>query len=114
MEFPELPFLFVHSMFFNTLSQRNNGSFLINIYHAYAFVPLYTNQVCEFVHADSISLELIDYLSMCFYSVLKLLILVTNSINLQLHGFTLEANPEGGTLEASFSPDGQFVISGLL
>eukprot|EP00249_Psilotum_nudum_P006786 c20058_g1_i1 orf=75-1067(+) len=30
----------------------------------------------------------------------------------KLHGFTLEPNPEGGTLEASFSPDGQFVISG--
>lgn len=30
----------------------------------------------------------------------------------KLHGFTLEANPEGGVLEASFSPDGQFVISG--
>ncbi|KAH7387381.1 hypothetical protein KP509_16G020200 [Ceratopteris richardii] len=30
----------------------------------------------------------------------------------KLHGFTLEANPDGGVLEASFSPDGQFVVSG--
>jgi COMPASS component SWD2 len=31
----------------------------------------------------------------------------------KMQGFTLEPNPDGGTLEASFSPDAQFVISGL-
>ncbi|CAM6017674.1 unnamed protein product [Sphagnum balticum] len=30
----------------------------------------------------------------------------------KMQGFTLEPNPDGGTLEASFSPDAQFVISG--
>ncbi|KAJ7545674.1 hypothetical protein O6H91_08G005500 [Diphasiastrum complanatum] len=30
----------------------------------------------------------------------------------KLHGFTLEPNPDGGTLEASFSPDGQYIVSG--
>lgn len=30
----------------------------------------------------------------------------------QLHGFTLEPNPNGGVLEASFSPDAQFVTAG--
>lgn len=30
----------------------------------------------------------------------------------KLHGFTLEPNPDGGVLEASFSPDAQFVIAG--
>ncbi|XP_024404060.1 protein ANTHESIS POMOTING FACTOR 1 [Physcomitrium patens] len=30
----------------------------------------------------------------------------------KLHGFSLEPNPDGGVLEASFSPDAQFVIAG--
>ncbi|KAG0608340.1 hypothetical protein M758_8G098000 [Ceratodon purpureus] len=30
----------------------------------------------------------------------------------KLHDFTLEPNPDGGVLEASFSPDAQFVIAG--
>lgn len=32
--------------------------------------------------------------------------------HVQLHGFTLEPNPTGDPLESSFSPDGQFVLSG--
>lgn len=33
-------------------------------------------------------------------------------MHVQLHCFTLEPNPDGGVLEASFSPDAQFVIAG--
>jgi hypothetical protein len=33
---------------------------------------------------------------------------------MQLHDFVVEPDPDGGTLEASFSPDGQYVLSGII
>lgn len=43
-----------------------------------------------------------------------LVMLTVPSVKWQIHGFTLEPNPDGGVLEASFSPDAQFVIAGML
>ena len=33
---------------------------------------------------------------------------------MQLHEFIVEPDPDGASLEASFSPDGQYILSGII
>lgn len=65
--------------------------------------------------------DTIEVSGMKFSNDGKLLLLSTTSSHVylldafsgvKLHEFILEPDPDGGTLEASFSPDGQFVLSG--